>query len=201
MRTAIAPQNARQYAGGHLSDVDAIPTISLYHENRTQSTLLLADTDSPAPATGGLAVLSTDTETPVVTQTPVGTDLLQSLQILTELAVHTVGEHLVVLAVHNVALSVEEPGGDLVLSRVLDDGNDALEFFGGELAGAVGDLLVFVCPDSRGAGHVSKGEGVVPLVEVDIGLLAHQVAVSATDTLDLGQGVHDLLFAINLLHG
>jgi hypothetical protein len=42
------------------------------------------------------------------------------------------------------------------------------------------------------------GEGGIPLVEVDIGLLAHQVAVSATNTLDLGQGVHDLFFSINL---
>lgn len=42
-------------------------------------------------------------------------------------------------------------------------------------------------------------EGRVPLVEVDIGLLADQVGVTATDTLDLGQGEHDLLLAINLL--
>ena len=40
--------------------------------------------------------------------------------------------------------------------------------------------------------------GDVPLVEVDVGLLADQVAVAATDTLDLGQGVHDLLLAIDL---
>jgi len=38
----------------------------------------------------------------------------------------------------------------------------------------------------------------VPLVEVHIGLLAHQIAVAATDTLDLGQGVHNLLLAIDL---
>lgn len=38
----------------------------------------------------------------------------------------------------------------------------------------------------------------VPLVEVNIGLLADQVGVAATDTLDLGQGEHDLLLAINL---
>lgn len=66
-----------------------------------------------------------------------GADLLQALQILTELAVHTVGQDLVVLAIHNVALSVEEPGGNLVLGWVLDDGDNALEFFGGELASAV----------------------------------------------------------------
>lgn len=38
----------------------------------------------------------------------------------------------------------------------------------------------------------------VPLVEIDIGLLAHQIGVAATNTLNLGQGVHDLLFAIDI---
>lgn len=38
----------------------------------------------------------------------------------------------------------------------------------------------------------------VPLVQVDIGLLADQVGVSATDTLDLGQGVHNLLLSIDV---
>lgn len=38
----------------------------------------------------------------------------------------------------------------------------------------------------------------VPLVEIDIRLLADQVGVSATDTLDLGQGVHNLLLSVNI---
>lgn len=38
----------------------------------------------------------------------------------------------------------------------------------------------------------------IPLVQVDIGLLAHQVGVTATDTLDLSQGVHDLLLTIDI---
>ena len=87
-------------------------------------------------------MLSTDTETPVVTQTPMGADLLQSLQIITELAVDTVGENLEVLAIDNVALPVEEPGWDLVLGWVLEDRDNALEFFGGEFAGAVQFLSV-----------------------------------------------------------
>lgn len=65
-------------------------------------------------------------------------DLLQPLQVLTQLAVHAVGQHLAVLAIHDVALTIEEPAGDLVLRGVLDDGDDALEFFGGEFAGAAG---------------------------------------------------------------
>ena len=38
----------------------------------------------------------------------------------------------------------------------------------------------------------------LPFVQVDISLLADQVGVAASDTLDLGQGVHDLLFAIDV---
>jgi hypothetical protein len=44
----------------------------------------------------------------------VSADLLQALQVVTELAVHTVGEDLAVLAINNIALSVKEPGGDFV---------------------------------------------------------------------------------------
>ena len=82
-------------------------------------------------------MLTTDTETPVVTKTAVGADLLESLEILAELGVDTVGQDLVVLAIDNVALSVEEPAGDLVLGGVLDDGDDALELFGGKLTSTV----------------------------------------------------------------
>lgn len=54
-------------------------------------------------------MLSTDTQAPVVTETTVGADLLQALEVITELGVDTVGEDLRVLAVDNVALSVKEP--------------------------------------------------------------------------------------------
>ena len=58
------------------------------------------------------------------------------------------------------------------MKGVLDDCDDSLELFGGEITSALG--------------------------KIDIGLLADQVGVSATDTLDLGQGVHDLLLAIDV---
>ena len=72
-----------------------------------------------------------------MSQTTMRTNLLQSLQVLTQLAVHPVGKDLVILAIHDIALSVEEPCRDLVLCRALDDGDDALEFFGCEFAGAI----------------------------------------------------------------
>lgn len=114
-------------------------------------------------------------------------NLLEALQIFTKLAVDTVGKNLAVLSIDNIALSVEEPRWDFVLSWVLNDCDDSLELFGGEFTSA---------------GNVSRVEAapatILPLVQVDIGLLADQVAVSATDTLDLGQGVHDLLLSIDV---
>jgi hypothetical protein len=59
-------------------------------------------------------VLTTDTEAPVVTETTVSADLLQALEIVTELGGDTVGEDLAVLAIDDITLPVEEPGGDLV---------------------------------------------------------------------------------------
>jgi len=136
------------------------------------TTLLLGDTDSPSSPSGRLGVLSTDTETPVVAETAVSTDLLQALEILAELGVDTVGENLAVLAVHDIALSVEEPRWDFVLSWVLDDSDDSLELFRGEFSGT--------------------------LVEINIGLLANQVGVTTSDTLYFGQGVHNLLLTLNI---
>ena len=38
----------------------------------------------------------------------------------------------------------------------------------------------------------------IPLRQVDISLLADEIGVTATDTLDLGQGVHDFLLSIDV---
>jgi hypothetical protein len=77
--------------------------------------------------TSGLCVLATDAEAPVVTETTVGTDLFEALEVITELRVDTVGQNLRVFAVHNVLLSVQEPRRDLELRRVLDDRDDPLQ--------------------------------------------------------------------------
>lgn len=38
----------------------------------------------------------------------------------------------------------------------------------------------------------------IPLRHVNVGLLAHQVGVPATNTLDLGEGKHDLALALDV---
>ena len=68
---------------------------------------------------GGLGVLSSGPEAPVVTQTTMGADLLQTLKVLTELVVQDVGHHLGGLAILVITLSVQEPIGNLVLTGVL----------------------------------------------------------------------------------
>lgn len=78
-------------------------------------------------ATSGLGVLTTDSQAPRVTETTMDTDLLHALKVLTELVVQVVGEELGVAAILNVLLTIEEPVRDLVLTRVLHDGNDALK--------------------------------------------------------------------------
>ena len=74
-------------------------------------------------------MLPTHPQTPVVPQPTMRTNLLQPFQVIAQLAVHTVGQYLILLAIHNVALTIEEPGGDFVLRGCLDDGYDAFEFF------------------------------------------------------------------------
>jgi hypothetical protein len=64
-------------------------------------------------------------------------NLLQPLQILTKLALHSVCQHLRVLAIDDVVLSVQEPRGDFVLGGVLNDGDDALEFFGSDFTSTI----------------------------------------------------------------
>ena len=50
-----------------------------------------------------------------------GADLLETLEVLTKFVVQDVGHHLGRLPVLDVTLSVQEPIGDLVLTRILTE--------------------------------------------------------------------------------
>lgn len=86
--------------------------------------------------TGRFCVLTTHTEAPEVAETTVGTDLLQALKVVTQLRVYAVREDLQVLAIDNVALTIQEPQGDLELRRVLDDRHEPLQLVRVKLARA-----------------------------------------------------------------
>jgi len=77
-------------------------------------------------------MLSTDLETPVVAETTMATHLLQDFQIFTDLSIPMIGDFLRGLTVTDIALSVQEPGGDLVVQGVLHHFHHAVDFFGAQ---------------------------------------------------------------------
>lgn len=107
-----------------------------------------------------------------MSDTTVGSDLLQSFQVISQLGLNTVGQGVVVLTVVDVSLTVQEPSWDLVLSWVLHDLDNSLQFFLGQFTSS--------------------------LVQIDISLLTDQVGVTATNTLDGGQSVNDLDVTIDV---
>lgn len=73
-----------------------------------------------------------------MSQTTMCPNLFQSLQIVTQLRVDRVRQNLIIFAIHDIFLSVQEPGGDLELGGVLDDRHDTLKFIRVELSSAAG---------------------------------------------------------------
>jgi hypothetical protein len=141
--------------------------------------------------TGRLGMLTADTESPVVTETAMGTDLLQPLKVVAQLRVDTVREDLQRLAVDDVSLPIQEPDGDLELRRVLHDGDDALEFVRVEVTGAARTK-------GEHKNRLESSSGYAPLVEVHIGFFADDVGVPPTDTLNFGQSIHDFALSVHI---
>lgn len=83
--------------------------------------LLLGYTNGASTTASCFGVLTTNTEAPVMSHTAMGTDLLQSFQIFTELGVQIGRSQLLVFTINDVLLSVQEPVGDFVLAWVRDD--------------------------------------------------------------------------------
>jgi hypothetical protein len=83
-----------------------------------------------------LGVLAANAEVPVVTETTVDTVALHALEVVTEGGVNGRGNELEGLAGVAVLLAVKEPGGDVEVLGVLDDGLDRLEVSLGELTSA-----------------------------------------------------------------
>ncbi|KAH3667311.1 hypothetical protein OGAPHI_002960 [Ogataea philodendri] len=124
------------------------------------------------PSTSSLSVLASHSQSPRVSQTTVGSHSLESLQVISQLALHVVSKNMVVLSVNNIGLSVQKPSWDLVLGWVLHDGDDSLQLFLGQLTSSLG--------------------------KVNVRLLAHQVGVSSTNTSNGGERIHDLDSSVNV---
>lgn len=95
-------------------------------KRQNKNLLLLGYTDSATTTTGSLGVLTTDTETPVVTETAVRADLLQAFQIVTQFRIQIGGSQLIVFTINDILLSIQEPVGYFVVQWVGDDGDNLL---------------------------------------------------------------------------
>lgn len=151
-------------------------------------TLLLGNTHGLSTATGGLGVLTTDSQAPRVTETTVDAHLLHALKVLAHLVVQVVGEEVRILAVLDVLLTIEEPVGNLVFARVLHDGDYALQVGLVNLTGTTGPHQSL---------PYAEGEG-VPLGNVNLSLAADKVGVATATTGNGRQGIDDLLATINV---
>lgn len=99
-------------------------------------------------------------------------NLLQTLKIVTELDVETVGGDLCALSVLDIFSSVHEPCGDLVISRVLDDVDQVINLSLGKFSGT--------------------------LFEIDVSLLAAEGGKTTTDTSNASHGERNLLASIDV---
>ena len=117
-------------------------------------------------------MLSTNADTPPVTKTTVGTDLLHPLDVIAELGIEVLREHLGIFSRLEILLPVEEPKWDLELAGVLDDGDELFNFIGRQFPGA--------------------------LVDVDFGLLTDEIGETTSETLDLCKAEDDVPLALNV---
>ena len=117
-------------------------------------------------------MLSTDSDSPPVTQTAVGTNFLQTFNIVTKLSIDVLCKDLHVLSGLEILLSVKEPKRDLKLSGVLDNSYNLFDFISGK----------FTCS----------------LVNIDLGLFADKISESATKTLNFSQSENDISLSLNV---
>jgi hypothetical protein len=149
-----------------------------------RSFFLPLDTDSLSTSTGGLGVLTSHLESPLVSETPVAPDLEEPLDILSEFGFKDVGCDLEVLALLVVPLSVEEPSGDTVAFGVSDEASDSIalrlsELTGSELGVKSEDLADEEAEASTNSLDLVKSEGDSALA-IDVGV---------EDTMDVLEGV------------
>jgi len=124
------------------------------------------------PTSGRAGVLSTDSHSPPVTKTTVGPDLLHPLNIITQLGIKVLREHLRILSSPEILLPVEEPHGDFELTGVLDNGNKFFDLVGGQFTRT--------------------------FVDVNFCLFADEVSETASKTFDFCEAEDDISLALNV---
>merc|ERR1719198_1942919 len=94
---------------------------------------LATDFNHSTMTSGGLRVLTTDTDSPVVTETTMQLHFLHSLNVLTKALVQEVGILLACLAILDITLAIQHICRDLKLQRVTDDGHNLVDLICSQL--------------------------------------------------------------------
>ena len=137
-----------------------------------QSSLLSSDSEGLSASTGGLCSLTSNSDTPVMSETSVILALSQSLQILSQDGIKLIGNQVGPGSVSWVLLSVHEPLWDVVFTW---SGKDVVDS---------GDLLL--------------GDFSGSLLEVDLGDFHSKMRKSSTDTSNLTDTEWSLLFTVDV---
>merc|ERR1711915_289117 len=95
-------------------------------QNNNYMLFLFGHTNSLAGMTGGCCVLTSDTETPVMTKTAMSFDFLQAFQIFTQFILQSVSQNLRIFSVLDIFRSVQEIIRNLILTRILHNGDQSL---------------------------------------------------------------------------
>ena len=94
-----------------------------------------------------------------------------------------------IFAIYDILLSVQEPTRDFVLEWILHDGNNSLKLVRVQVTSTVKIDV------SSWLEEINLG---LPFLEVDVSLLAYEVGISATNTLDFGQSVHNFPLTVDI---
>ena len=137
-----------------------------------QRSLLSGDSKGLSASAGGLGSLSSNSDTPVVSETSVVLGLSHSLNVLSVDRVKLVGNQVGPCALSGVLLSVQEPLGDVVLGGSGEDVADAVDLLLGDLSGS--------------------------LVDVDLSDLEGKDGESSSNTADLSKTEGSLLFTVDV---
>jgi hypothetical protein len=134
--------------------------------------LLSGNSEGLSASTGRLGSLSSDLDTPVMSETSMVLALSHSLEILSETGVQGVGNELRPGTVLWILLSIQEPFWDVVLSWSGDDIRDNSDLLLDHLSGSLVDITL------------SNFEG--------------KNGKSSTDTFDLSETERSLLFTVDV---
>ena len=123
-------------------------------------------------AASGLGVLTTDTDTPVVTETSVDACFFQSFKIVTKFGVKGSGDEMGTFTSGKIFLVVQHPAGYFKGGWVGDHGNHGFCFVFGQFTGT--------------------------FVGINFSFFQDDVSESTTDTWDFSDGVQDFGVTVNV---